>query len=151
MSARDMTAEIIRDLGPPGVLVHGVSVRPGKPTILGLAGSVPVLGLPGNPMSAFLIADLFVIPLIRRHLGMRGPRLLASIQARMAINVASKSGREDYLPVRLEVSEEGWIAQPVFGRSNLIFTLVQADGLVRIPPPATGLASGERVEVRLLE
>jgi molybdopterin molybdotransferase len=67
----------------------------------------------------------------------------------LAANVASVAGREDYLPVRLEMSPEGLLAQPVYGRSNLIFTLVRADGLVQIPAAATGLEKGERVEVRL--
>jgi molybdopterin molybdotransferase len=73
--------------------------------------------------------------------------MVPTIPARMTINVASETGREDYLPVRLHGSAEGWKAEPVFGRSNLIFTLVRANGLVRIPPQATGLAAGETVAV----
>jgi molybdopterin molybdotransferase len=149
VSARDMTAEVISSLGRPGVLVHGVSMKPGKPTILAVAEGVPVVGLPGNPVSALVVAGLFVVPVIRRLLGMHGPALEARLPARLTVNIASQAGREDYLPVRLEVTPEGLTAEPVYGRSNLIFTLVRADGLVRIPPEATGLTAGSQVEVQL--
>jgi molybdopterin molybdotransferase len=65
------------------------------------------------------------------------------------MNVASEAGREDYFAVRLIASPDGWLAEPVFGRSNLIFTLVRAHGLVRIAPEATGVGAGEAVQVRL--
>jgi molybdopterin molybdotransferase len=73
----------------------------------------------------------------------------AQLPARLTVNVASQAGREDYQPVRLIPSEEGVLAEPVYGRSNLIFTLVRADGLVRIPAAANGLPQGEEVLVRL--
>ncbi len=149
VSARDLTARAFREIGEPGVLVHGISIRPGKPTILAVAHSRPLIGLPGNPVSALVVGGIVLSPVIRHMLGEAQGWIRPSIQARMAINVASRSGREDYLPVRLERSNEGVMAEPVFGRSNLIFTLVRADGLVRIPPEATGLAAGEQVEVRL--
>jgi len=146
-SARDNTAEVIQRLGTPGVLVHGLSIKPGKPTILGVAGDVPVIGLPGNPVSAFVVAGLLVAPMVRRLAGSRQPTITASVQARLAVNVPSEAGREDYLPARLEASPQGWIADPVFGKSNLIFTLVRADGLIRIPSEITGLPAGSRVDV----
>jgi molybdopterin molybdotransferase len=149
VSNRDITAEVITQLGSPGILVHGVAIRPGKPTILAMCEGVPVVGLPGNPVSALVVAGLFVVPAIRKLLGLRGALWQASIAARLDTNVSSKAGREDFLPVRLELTPEGVIAVPVFGRSNLIFTLVRADGLVRIPPEATGLAAGDPVHVRL--
>jgi molybdopterin molybdotransferase len=71
------------------------------------------------------------------------------VAAQLSVNVVSQAGREDYLPVRLQESEEGTIAEPVFGRSNLIFTLVRADGLIHIPPDATGLSAGTEVLVTL--
>jgi molybdopterin molybdotransferase len=150
VSTRDMTAQVISELGTPGVLVHGVSLKPGKPTILAVCDGKPVIGLPGNPVSAIIVAGLFVLPAIRHLLGLRGPQATPSVEARLTTNVASVAGREDYQPVRLEVSPEGWLAEPVFGKSNSIFTLVRADGLVRIPPEATGLGAGSLVDVRLL-
>ncbi|MCX6023427.1 MAG: molybdopterin-binding protein, partial [Chloroflexi bacterium] len=69
VSVRDLTAGVIADLGEPGVLVHGVAIHPGKPTILAMAGSKPVIGLPGNPVSAMIVFDLFVAPAIAALLG----------------------------------------------------------------------------------
>ena len=82
-------------------------------------------------------------------MGMDRPALVPKVSAQISINVASETGREDYLPVRLHITEDGLMAEPIFGRSNLIFTLVRADGLVRIPPEATGLSVDTEVEVRL--
>lgn len=149
VSERDITADAVAELGAPGILVHGVSMRPGKPTILAVCDGIPVAGLPGNPVSAIVASSLFVLPAVRKLLGIRGPEWQPTIQARLTTNVSSTAGREDYLPVQLHVSPEGVRAEPVFGRSNLIFTLVRADGLVRIPGDSTGLDAGAAVEVRL--
>lgn len=154
-SARDTTAEAIASLGAPGVLVHGVQVRPGKPTILAVCDGKAVIGLPGNPVSALVIAGLFVVPVIERLLGAK-PKPRASVPAKLTVNLPSQAGREDWVAVRLlpspagEGAGGGVLAEPVFGKSNLIFSLAAADGLVRIPPDATGLSAGEVVEVVLL-
>lgn len=149
-SARDITAEAIASLGAPGVLVHGVNVRPGKPTILAVCDGKPVIGLPGNPVSALVIAGLFVVPVIEKLLGAK-PRPRASVLAKLTVNIPSQAGREDWVAVRLLRAEgEGYLAEPVFGKSNLIFSLAAADGLVRIPPDATGLGTGEVMEVVLM-
>jgi molybdopterin molybdotransferase len=155
-STRDLTAQVIDGLGKPGVLVHGVNVRPGKPTILAacaLPGQTPkpVIGLPGNPVSAYVIASLFVVPAIQLLLGISQAIPKPSLQARLTLNVPSEAGREDWVPVRLIQNASEWEAEPVFGKSNLIFTLVRADGLLCIPPDATGLNVGEIVEVYLIE
>jgi molybdopterin molybdotransferase len=150
-SARDLTSQVIEKLGPPGVLVHGVNVRPGKPTILAVCNNKAVIGLPGNPVSALVIASLFVTPVLdaNQGLGRKPPR--ATVQARLTINLASQAGREDWVAVRLMGEGDGeYIAEPIFGRSNLIFTLARADGMLRIPPDANGLNAGEIVEVELV-
>lgn len=146
-STRDLTALVINELGEPGVLVHGVNVRPGKPTILAVCGGKAVIGLPGNPVSALVIAWLFVVPVIEFCLGVRQVRPRPAVWARLAINLPSQAGREDWFPVQLLPAADGYRAEPVFGKSNLIFHLAQADGLVRIPADANGLAAGELVEV----
>lgn len=148
-STRDLTATVINRLGKPGVLVHGVNVRPGKPTILAVCEGKAMIGLPGNPVSALVIASLFVAPVIRYLLGIRTERLQPVLSAQLALNLASSAGREDWIAVRLIKSEHGYLAEPVFGKSNLIFTLSRADGLVRIPPDATGLSAGQLVDVNL--
>jgi molybdopterin molybdotransferase len=149
-SARDLTAEVIDNLGQPGVLVHGVNVRPGKPTILAVCDGVPMIGLPGNPVSALVIAGLFVIPVIERALGKETEEVFPHVQARLAVNLSSQTGREDWIAVRLGTDADGYSAEPIFGKSNLIFTLSKGDGLIRIPADANGLAAGEIVEVVLM-
>jgi len=152
-STRDMTADIIRSLGEPGVLVHGINTRPGKPTILGMCNGKAVIGLPGNPVSALVNGYLFVVPVIEKLLGAT-PRPLATVQARLTVNLPSQAGREDWIPVKLIVTRQSSLArydaEPIFGKSNLIFNLANADGLLRIPPDATGLSAGEVVEVMLI-
>ena len=152
-STRDMTADVIRSLGEPGVLVHGINTRPGKPTILGVCNGKAVIGLPGNPVSALVNGYLFVVPVIEQLLGVL-PRPKATVSARLTVNLASQAGREDWWPVKLIANRQSPIvnydADPIFGKSNLIFTLAAADGLLRIPPDATGLSAGEVVEVFLL-
>jgi molybdopterin molybdotransferase len=155
-STRDMTADVIRSLGQPGVLVHGINTRPGKPTILGVCDGKAVIGLPGNPVSALVNGYLFAVPVIEKLLGAL-PRPKATVRARLTVNLPSQAGREDWWPVRLlfpspteNAQSEGILADPIFGKSNLIFTLASADGLLRIAPDATGLSAGEMVEVLLI-
>lgn len=158
-STRDMTADVIRELGEPGVLVHGINTRPGKPTILGVCNGKGVIGLPGNPVSALVNGYLFVVPVIEKLLCAL-PKPKATLQAKLTVNLPSQAGREDWWPVKLLVSpspsgrgargERELQAEPIFGKSNLIFTLANADGLLRISPDATGLSTGENVEVFLV-
>jgi molybdopterin molybdotransferase len=148
-STRDMTADVINTLGAPGVLVHGINTRPGKPTILGLCKGKPMIGLPGNPVSALVNGYMLVVPLIEKLLGQL-PRPRASLRATLTVNLSSQSGREDWWPVRLRSENGAWIAEPIFGKSNLIFSLAAADGLLKIPPDATGFSSGSVVEVLLI-
>lgn len=155
-STRDMTADVIRSLGEPGVLVHGINTRPGKPTILGVCDGKAVIGLPGNPVSALVNGYLFVVPVIENLLG-ANPRPRASVQARLTINLPSQAGREDWWPVKILLPERSgaqsvgdYQAEPIFGKSNLIFTLANADGLLRIDPDATGRSAGDLVEVILV-
>jgi molybdopterin molybdotransferase len=146
-SARDLTSVVIDELGEPGVLVHGVNVRPGKPTILGVCGEKPVIGLPGNPVSALVIARIFVVGVIKALLGLDQNRRKGVVQAKLMVNLSSQSGREDWVAVRLEDRGRGLEAEPVFGKSNLIFTLVKADGLLKVPADANGITAGEIVDV----
>jgi molybdopterin molybdotransferase len=135
------------------VLVHGINTRPGKPTILGVCNGKPMIGLPGNPVSALVNGYLFVVPVIEKLLGAL-PLPKATVLARLTVNLASQAGREDWWPVRLRFSSSGREptveAEPIFGKSNLIFTLAAANGLLRIHPDATGLSAGELVEVFLI-
>jgi molybdopterin molybdotransferase len=153
-SARDLTAQVINTLGHPGVLVHGINIRPGKPTILAVCNGKAVIGLPGNPVSALVVARMIVIPVVQSLLNLRDAlkqnfsNIEPCIQARLTINVPSQAGREDWIPVRIIATSNGFEAEPLFGKSNLIFTLVRADGLICIPPDVTGRAAGDMVEVK---
>ena len=155
VSARDMTADIINALGRPGVLVHGLSIHPGKPAIVGMVEEKPVFGLPGNPVSAMIVFDLLVHPILYHLAGCTTLPEPARTAARLDRDVASVPGREDYLPVRLKRGDrdgsEELVAEPVFGKSNLIFTLIRADGLVQVPLDKAGLYAGETVVVRLFQ
>jgi molybdopterin molybdotransferase len=154
-SVRDLTSKVINDLGKPGVIVHGVNVRPGKPTILAASAdsitgfNKAIIGLPGNPVSALVIARMFIVPLIEKWLDLKRPHINALIRARLSINLPSQAGREDWVPVRVNIKDGLSEAEPVFGKSNLIFSLVRADGLLKIPADATGLSAGESVDIML--
>jgi molybdopterin molybdotransferase len=149
VSVRDLTSDVIAHLGAPGVLVHGVSIKPGKPTILAVCNGKPVFGLPGNPVSAMVVGDLFVRPALWHLQSCSRPPRRNSVTARLAHNLASAPGRLDYVQVVLTERNGQLWADPVFGKSNLIYTMVKSDGMLIVPLNANGVATGEPVEVRL--
>ena len=149
VSTRDMTAQVITSLGKPGILVHGVSLRPGKPTILAAIDGRPVFGLPGNPVSAMVVFDLLVKPAIYKVGGCEYPPSQPMVSARLTHNIASTTGREDYVPVKLQEQDRQLLATPIFGESNLITTMIRADGMANVPLDKHGLNAGETVNVRL--
>ena len=149
VSTRDLTAEVINHLGVPGVLVHGLSLKPGKPAILGIVNNKPIFGLPGNPVSAMIVFDLIVRPTLYHLSGCVNPPMNNTTTATLSLNIASVPGREDYIPVKLELQGEETFAHPVFGKSNLIHTLSAADGLLQVPLDKSGLYQGEVVKVKL--
>ena len=148
VSARDLTRAVIDRLGAPGVLQHGLAVRPGKPTLLAVCDGKAVIGLPGNPVSALLVARQILLPLLRRWSGAKMTQA-ATVHALLGANLPSASGREDTVPVRLVERDGQLVAEPVFGKSGLIFTLVGADGLLHIPLDSSGLRAGTLVQVQL--
>jgi molybdopterin molybdotransferase len=146
VGTKDETCRVIQSLGSPGVLVHGIAVKPGKPTIIGKIADKAVIGLPGHPASAYFIFRIFVGHLM--HILTRTIKPASdSIKAELATNYPSNHGREEYLPVRLERTESRTTAHPLFGKSGLITLLTSADGYVRIPRSAEGLAAGQDVDV----
>lgn len=149
VGTRDYSVDVLHALGEPGILVHGVSIKPGKPTIIGKAGGKPVMGLPGHPASAMIIFQLFGVPILQQLVGERPAAADKRLRARLSRNVASAVGRTDYLRVRLEQREDGLWAVPVFGKSGLISTLVASDGMIAIPANKEGLLAEEWVEVEL--
>ena len=150
VGVRDVTLEVLNRLGKPGVLIHGVSVKPGKPTILAIADNRPIFGLPGHPVSAMIIFDLFVRPLISwLQGGQYNYNSAKEIEAELTCNMVSDSGREDYIRVFVNEKEKKFYAEPILGKSGLISTMVRASGLIKIGLNVEGLEKGSKVMVRL--
>jgi len=158
---RDLTVEALARLPDTEILVHGLAVSPGKPTILARSRGKAVWGLPGQVASAHVVMFVFGCPFLAHLAGDRAAftRARPRIEARMARNVASQQGREDFVRVRLEPAAAGVAegiggclpgAVPVLGKSGLLKTLIQAQGLVAIPAGLEGLEAGTTVQVILL-
>ncbi|MDR6120925.1 molybdopterin molybdotransferase [Bacillus sp. SLBN-46] len=147
VGAKDYTTEVIQSLGNPGVFVHGISIKPGKPTILAMADGKPVIGLPGHPASAMIIFRLFGERILRKLMGEKVERKPERIFARITKNIPSSPGRSDYIRVRLVEKEGEWWAEPIIGKSGLITTLVKSDGIVEISSEKEGISQGEYVPV----
>ena len=146
---RDLTRKVVEDLGNPGLLFHGLAIRPGKPTVIGASGHRPVFGLPGHPVSAMVIFLVLVRPVLNRMLGLVDGNGLTRIPARLGDNLPSQTGREDYYQVRLSREGDDFVAEPVFRKSGLVSAMVRGVGMVRVPPEKEGLEVGERVEVEV--
>ncbi len=152
MGAKDIALETILSFPDSEFIFHGISVAPGKPTIFARARGKPIMGLPGYPVSALVIFDLFAAPLIRRLGGENVEtvsRFAKTARAVLKTNIASQVGREDYVRVTLEREGQQLFATPLPSKSGAIFTLVKADGMVRIDLNQDGLEQGEEVEVVL--
>ena len=152
MGAKDIALETILSFRDSEFIFHGISIAPGKPTIFAKACGKPILGLPGYPVSALVIFDLFAAPLIRRLGGENIEplqRFSRTARAVLKTNVASQIGREDYIRVTLERQSEKLVATPLPSKSGAIFTLVKADGMMRIDMNQDGLEQGEEVDVIL--
>jgi molybdopterin molybdotransferase len=138
----DITAETIGSLGK--IYVHGISIAPGKPTIIGKIGEIPVIGLPGHPASTFMVLSLVVIHLIQAMKGSPCQRIFKK-RVRLETSILSETGREQYIRVRIE----GDLATPVLGKSGLMNTLAYSDGIIRIPTGEEGFEAGDEVEVMI--
>lgn len=146
VGTRDLTVEVLAALPESRVLVHGVSISPGKPTILARCGRKPFWGLPGHVTSAMVVFMVLVRPFLAQINGWRD-RSPVIVRARIARNVASAQGRVDFVRVKLTVRQGEQWAEPVLGASGLIRTMVAADGLVAIAMNSEGLEKGNEVEV----
>lgn len=151
MGMRDFTLEVISALPKSEVLVHGVSLRPGKPTILARAADKAVWGLPGHVVSAMVVFTTIVKPFVEFISGfLPGYSPGMKLPAKLTRNLASVQGRVDYVRVRVIDKDGGVWAEPVLGKSGLLNTILKADGLVKIGRDVEGLDKGEGVEVIIL-
>jgi len=152
VGTKDLTARLINDLGKPGVLFHGVSIKPGKPMIGAIVNGKPIFGLPGHPHAVTTCFELFIAPLLRMLTGERdrlSRKIRRKVKARLSRNISSGSGRQEYIRVALEERDGELWAVPILGKSALITTLLKAEGTIVIPLGKSGLEQGTEVEVEL--
>jgi putative molybdopterin biosynthesis protein len=143
----DFTAEVIAREGE--LLAHGIDVMPGKPAVLGIVAGKPVIGIPGYPVSAIVIAREILRPVIEKLLG-AGPQAPATVQAVVPKKIPSHLGLEEFVRVHLGRVDSKLIAVPLGRGAGVITTMVHADGLMRIPSLVEGVNAGEEMEVELL-
>ena len=148
---RDYTAITMQQLGKPGLLIEGLAVQPGKPTLLAKCQGKPVLGLPGHPISAMNIFALLGKAIIKRLAGNSGELYIPSVKASLSRNISSQAGRTDYVRVKIDKQGKILVATPIFGRSGILRTLSEANGLIIIPAAEEGLYEGEQVDIYLLD
>lgn len=146
--SKDFTSEMVKSIGD--VVVHGVAIMPGKPTILGIIDDTPLIGLPGYPISAIIAAEQFLKPLVFCKLGLTVKRR-EEIKVHMAHKVVSRLGDEEFLRVKLGNIDGKIMAYPLSRGAGVVTSLVEADALIRIPLFKEGVDFGEEVEAELLE
>lgn len=151
VGSRDFTLEVLQGLPASQILVHGVSISPGKPTILARSQEKVLWGLPGQVTSAMIVFHVMVGPALQRIAGHSsdGSEKTYSVFATLSRNLSSVQGREDYVRVRLVRQGKNLVAEPILGKSGLLHTMVKADGLIRINKDSEGLDEGTRVGVML--
>ena len=143
----DLTADVVSDSGE--LLAHGIDVMPGKPAVLGCVATKPVLGVPGYPVSAIVIAREILRPALEKFLGCSAP-VYPNVRAVVPKKIASHLGLEEFLRVTMGRVGEKLVAVPLARGAGVITTMVHADGLLRIPSLVEGLNAGEEAEVELL-
>jgi len=145
VGVKDAACRIIEDMG--SLLMHGIAIKPGKPTILGKTGMIPLIGLPGHPVAAYFITKLFVLPLLSRLSGRKTASYTTA--ARITESVSANHGRAAYHCVRLEERDGEIWARPIRGKSGLITTLAGADGYFCISRDCEGLPQGAEIQVTI--
>jgi len=150
VGARDFSVEVISAFAGAELLVHGIAISPGKPTILAKVFGKALWGLPGHVVSSMIVFSRIVRPVLLHIGGLAAPTAEdIRIPARLNRNVASAQGRTDFVRVRLLHRENEWRAEPILGKSGLINTMVKSDGVIEISKNIEGLDEGARVEVIL--
>ncbi len=150
VGTRDFTIEAISSLPDTEILAHGMSISPGKPTILARVGKKPVWGLPGQVVSAMVVFKIVVIPFLNHLKGLEGRDRTIRVPAILSRNVASAQGRREFIRVLLEHQTGRIMAKPVLGKSGLIRTMIHADGLLEIGDHVEGLEKDTLVHIILL-
>jgi putative molybdopterin biosynthesis protein len=147
--AGDLSHAIVSRLGKPGILVHGVALKPGKPLCLGVIGTTPIVVLPGFPTSAIFTFHAFVAPVIRARAGLP-PEAAEMLSARVPVRIASELGRKEFVLVSLIESKDGPVAFPTGKGSGSVTSFSQADGFLEIDALASSLDAGSHAQVTLI-
>ena len=147
--AGDLSHTIVSRLGKPGILVHGVALKPGKPLCLGVIGDKPIVVLPGFPTSAIFTFHAFVAPVIRARAGLP-PEAAETVTARVPLRIASEFGRKEFVLVSLIQGDEGTVAFPTGKGSGSVTSFSQADGFLEIDALASALDADSDVQVTLI-
>ena len=151
VGARDFTIDVITALKDSEIFFHGISISPGKPTILAKVQNKAFWGLPGHVVSAMVVFHRIVKPFIEHVSGRAdGQAKKIRLTATLSRNLPSAQGRVDFIRIRLKQNDGVLWAEPILGKSGLISTMVKADGLIQIGMNTEGLDEGERVEVILV-
>jgi len=148
VGTRDLTAGLIQEAGEPGLLFHGLALRPGKPTIAGVTQGKVIFGLPGHPASAMIVFDNLIRPLLDDTT--QGRLNIPLPEGILTQNIYSGSGREEFLHVRITPKDSDYLLEPLRGKSGLISTIVEADGLIHVSLDNEGLEAGKRIKVKML-
>ena len=148
--AGDLSHRVVSRLGKPGILVHGVALKPGKPLCLAVVDDKPVVVLPGFPTSAIFTFHAFVAPVIRARAGLP-PEATQTVNARVPVRVASELGRKEFVLVSLVKGDQGMIAFPTGKGSGAVTSFSQADGFLEIDALASSLDAGSDVQVTLID
>ena len=147
--AGDLSYRVVSQLGEPGILVHGVALKPGKPLCLGVVGDKPIVVLPGFPTSAIFTFHAFAAPIIRARAGLP-PESAEKINARVPVRIASELGRKEFVLVSLIEGDQGTIAFPTGKGSGSVTSFSQADGFIEIDALASTLNADSNVQVTLI-
>jgi putative molybdopterin biosynthesis protein len=147
--AGDLSHRVVSQLGKPGILVHGVALKPGKPLCLGVVGDKPIVVLPGFPTSAIFTFHAFVAPVIRARAGLP-PEAAGTINARVPVRVASELGRKEFVLVSLVEGDRGTVAFPTGKGSGSVTSFSQADGFLEVDAFASALDADTETQVTLI-
>jgi molybdopterin molybdotransferase len=152
VGAGDLVPEAVDRIGKPGILIHGIAIRPGMPTALAVAYEKPLLILSGNPVAAIVGFEIFARPLICRMLGLKETEQRPIVQAKITKRANSALGRKTFLRVRVYQGKDGLLAEPISAKgSGLISTMTKGNGYVVVPESQEGLEEGETVTVNLFD
>jgi molybdopterin molybdotransferase len=148
----DLVPEVAARIGKPGILVHGVAMRPGMPTGLAVVGKKPIILLPGNPVAVMLSFEVFGRPLISRMLGLQATESRPVLMARMKRKISTTLGRKNLVRVHVSREKGEFIADPISARGSSLFsTMTRSNGYVIVPENQEGLAEGAMVVVNMFE